>query len=87
MSRAMQAAEIVKAFGETAVDVVKLPRILGRAFVGLGFADSTRTEEEVKALRQERAQQQQQQMMIEKLGPEALKQVGKANQPQGGAQK
>ena len=77
VSRAMQAADIVKAFGETAVDVVKLPRVIGRAFVGLGFADSTRTEEEVEERQNKRAEQAQQQQMVEKLGPEAMRQMGK----------
>jgi len=84
VARALQAAQIVQAFGEAAQDVPKLPRILGRAFVGLGFADSVNTEEEVQQIQATRAEQAQQQMMIEKLGPEAVKQVGAAGQAQGG---
>lgn len=80
VARALQAAQIVQAFGEAAQDVPKLPRILGRAFVGLGFADSVNTEEEVAAIQQQRQEAAQQQMMIEKLGPEAMKMGGQAAQ-------
>ncbi len=78
VARALQAAQIVQAFGEAAQDVPKLPRIIGRAFVGLGFTDSVNDEDEVAAKQAQRAEQAQQQAMIEKLGPEAMKQAGKA---------
>jgi len=80
VSRAQQAAELVRAFlgaDESAGDVVKLDTILGRAFIGLGLPDSVNTAEETAAIRQQRAQQQQQQQMVEKLGPAVIKEAGK----------
>jgi hypothetical protein len=76
VSRAMQAAQIVQAFGPTGVDAVKLERVIGRAFVGLGIPDAVRTEEEIQQIQQQRAQQQQEQAALEKLGPEVVKQAG-----------
>ena len=82
VTRAVQAAEITRAFlgaDQDAGDVVKLDKILGRAFVGLGFPDSVRTEEETAGIRQQRAEQQQQQQMMEQAGPliqQAMKQEG-----------
>ena len=77
VSRAMQAAQIVQAFGPEATDVVKLERVIGRAFVGLGIADAVRTEEEVAVIKQQRQQQQEQQAMMEKLGPPAINAAAK----------
>ena len=80
VSRAMQAAQIVQAFGPEAVDVIKLERVIGRAFVGLGIADAVRSEEEVAQIKQQRQQQQEQQAMMEKLGPPAINAATKAQQ-------
>jgi len=83
VSRAMQAAQIVQAFGPEAVDVVKLEQVIGRAFIGLGIADSVRSEEEIQQIKAERQQAQQEQAALEKLGPEVVKQAGQQQQ-QGG---
>lgn len=80
VGRAMQAAQIVQAFGPEAVDVVKLERVIGRAFLGLGIIDSVRTEEEVAAVKAQRQEQQQQQAALERLGPEVVKQIGAQQQ-------
>tara|TARA_R110000803_G_scaffold39813_3_gene85879 strand:+ start:107 stop:1621 length:1515 start_codon:yes stop_codon:yes gene_type:complete len=80
VSRAMQAAQIVQAFGPEAVDVVKLERVIGKAFIGLGIADSVRSEDEVAQIKQQRQEQAQQQAAMEKLGPEVVKQAGQAAQ-------
>jgi len=84
VARALQAAQIVQAFGEAAQDVPKLPRILGRAFVGLGFADAVNTEEEVQAIQQQRQQAMQEQAMMEKLGPPVINAAAKGAQQEGG---
>lgn len=78
VSRAMQAAQIVQAFGPEAIDVVKLDKVLSRAFVGLGIPDAVRGEEEVNAIKQQRQEAQQQQAAMEKLGPEVVRQIGNA---------
>lgn len=80
VSRAMQAGQIVQAFGPEAVDAIKLPRVLGRAFVGIGIPDAVRTEEEVEQIQQQRQQAAQEQAAMEKLGPEVVRQVGQAQQ-------
>jgi hypothetical protein len=56
VGRVHQLASIVQAFGETAVDHLRLDKILARATVGLGFADTVRDDEEVKQIQQARAQ-------------------------------
>ncbi len=72
VSRAQQAAELVRAFlsaDESAGDVVKLDTILGRAFIGLGLPDSVRTEDETRAIREQRREQQQQEQMLKQAAP------------------
>jgi hypothetical protein len=68
VSRVQQLAGIVQAFGDTAVDNLRLDKILARATVGLGFADVVRSEDEVNQIQQQRAQQQ---MMQAAAGPAA----------------
>lgn len=58
VTRAMQVAELVQAFGDEALAAVKLPKVLGRALVGLGFTDAVRTEEEAAEWKQQQAEQQ-----------------------------
>lgn len=82
VSRAMQAAQIVQAFGPEAVDVVKLERVIGRAFIGMGITDSVRTEDEVAQIKAERQEAQQQQAALEKLGPPAINAAAKAQEGQ-----
>jgi hypothetical protein len=59
VTRAMQVAQLVQAFGEEAVANVKLDKVIGRALVGLGFTDAVRNEDEAAAWKQQQAQQQQ----------------------------
>jgi hypothetical protein len=59
VTRAMQVAALVQAFGEEAVANVKLDKVIGRALVGLGFTDAVRNEDEAAAWKQQQAQQQQ----------------------------
>lgn len=80
VGRAMQAAQIAQAFGPEAIDVVKLDKIISAAYIGLGFPDAVRSEEEAAQLR---AQRQQAQAMaqaaqdtIPKVAQEAVKQEG-----------
>jgi hypothetical protein len=54
VSRVIQLGQIAQAFGDVAVDTLKLDKLLARAAVGLGFPDVTRTEDEVKEIQQER---------------------------------
>ena len=70
IARAMQAGQIASGFGEQAFDVVKIEKILSRAFIGLGFPDAVRTEDEIKELREQRQQQaMMQEMMSKGVGP------------------
>jgi hypothetical protein len=62
VGRATQAAQLIQMFGEEAVSFIKLDKVLGRAYVGLGFTDAVRTEAEAAEWmkqRQEAAMQQQ----------------------------
>src|SRR5690606_20191773 len=84
VTRAMQAAEITRAFlatDESASNIVRLDKILGRAFVGLGFPDSVRSEAEAAQVAEEKAQSQMQRELLTKVAPgvaqEAVKQGGK----------
>lgn len=63
VNRAMQAAQLIQAFGEEAIAHVKLDKVLGRAYVGLGFTDAVRTEEEAAAWNQQRQEAAMQQKM------------------------
>jgi hypothetical protein len=63
VSRVQQLAGIVAAFGETAVDNLRLNKVLARATVGLGFADVVRTDDEVQGIQQQRQQEQMAQQM------------------------
>jgi hypothetical protein len=47
VQRVMQVANIVQAFGEGAADVIKLNKVIGRATIGLGFADVVREQDEI----------------------------------------
>ena len=58
VTRAMQAAQLVQAFGDEALAAVKVPKVLGRALVGLGFTDAVRTEEEAEAWKKAQAERQ-----------------------------
>ena len=77
IARAMQAGQIAAAFGPEALDVVKVEKILGRAFIGLGFPDAVRTPEETKALRDQRQQQQVMAEMAAKTVPGVAKEAVK----------
>lgn len=83
VSRAMQAAQIIQAFGQEGLDAVKTERIIGRAMIGLGFPDTVRTEQEVQQLQQKRQQAQMVQEIASKAAPgvatEAMKQSGGNN--------
>ena len=79
VSRAMQAAEIANAFGETAVDSIKLDRILSRAYIGLGFPDAVRTEAEAQQFRQQRQQAE----MLAQGAAGAIPQIAKGAMEQG----
>lgn len=68
VGRVLQLAQISQAFGETAIDVLRLDKILSRATVGLGFADVIRSDEEIQQIQQQR---QQAQMMQAAAGPVA----------------
>ena len=80
VNRAMTAAQVTQAFGESAADVVKTDVILGRAFIGLGFPDAVNTPEEVAAIREQKQQAEQQQAMMQNVAPgvaqELTKQAG-----------
>lgn len=82
VARAEQAANIVAAFGETAINVVKLEKILSKAFIGLGFPDAVRTPEEVAAIQQQQAQQAAQQSMIDQAA-QLANVAAKGQQPNG----
>jgi len=77
VSRAMQAAQVTQAFGDSATDVVKTDVILSRAFIGLGFADAVNTPDETAKIRQDKAQAQQEQAMMDKVVPAAIGAAGK----------
>jgi hypothetical protein len=56
VQRASQAATLIQAFGEQAADQVKFDVVLNKAFIGLGFVDAIRSDEEVAARLQQRQQ-------------------------------
>ena len=62
----MQVANIVQAFGEGAADVIKLNKVIGRATIGLGFADVVRTQDEIDKIQEDR---QKQEAMMAVAGP------------------
>jgi hypothetical protein len=64
VQRVMQVANIVQAFGEGATDVIKLNKVIGRATIGLGFADVVRTQDEIDEIQKQKAQQAQMEQMI-----------------------
>jgi hypothetical protein len=66
VQRVMQVANIVQAFGEGAADVIKLNKVIGRATIGLGFADVVREQDEID---QRQKQREQQAMMQQMAGP------------------
>ncbi len=68
VQRGVQAAQIVQMFGEQGVDAVKLDVVLNKIFVGLGFTDAIRSEEEVAAIQEQR---QQAEMLKQAAGPAA----------------
>jgi hypothetical protein len=76
IGRAMQAGQIAQAFGQEGLDAVKVGPILGRAYIGLGFPDAVRTQDEVRELQQQRAQQEAMQAGMQAAIPEAVKQGG-----------
>ncbi len=83
VGRALQAGQLVQTFGPEASDVVKLDKILGKAFVGLGFPDSVNTPEETQEIREIRAQRE----ALQKGAAGAIPQVAKAAiEQQGGEQ-
>ncbi len=51
-------AQLIQAFGEEALAAVKLPKVLGRALVGLGFTDAVRDEAEAEQWKKEQAERQ-----------------------------
>ena len=73
VSRAMQAAEVSQAFGESAADVVKADVILGRAFIGLGFPDAINSPDEVAEIQANRAKAEQEAQMTQSVVPELAK--------------
>ncbi len=60
VTRAMQVATLVQAFGEEAVANVKLDKVIGRALVGLGFTDAVRNEAEAAEWKKQNAEAQAQ---------------------------
>lgn len=56
VSRVQQLAAIAQQFGDTAIDTLRLDKILARATVGLGFPDVVRSDEEVRDIQQRRQQ-------------------------------
>ena len=88
IARALQAGQIASGFGPEAFDVVKVEKILGRAFIGLGFPDAVRTPDEVKELRDQRQQQAMMADMAAKTLPGVAKEAAKgavqAQQQEGG---
>ena len=73
VNRAMQVAQLVQMFGEEAIANVKLDKVLGRAFVGLGFTDAVRTEEEAAQWHQQRQEAMMQQQMAATVVDNATK--------------
>jgi uncharacterized protein YbjQ (UPF0145 family) len=55
---ALQGAQVVQAFGPDATDVVKLSKLIGRAFVGMGLPDMVRSEEEAQQFAEQREARQ-----------------------------
>lgn len=53
VGRAQQAAGIVNSFGPEAAPYVKFGEIMNKAFIGIGFPNAVRSEEEAAQLRQE----------------------------------
>lgn len=66
VARVQQLAQLVMGFGETAVDSLRLNKILARATIGLGFADVIRSDEEIQQIQQQR---QQEQLAQQAVGP------------------
>ena len=65
--RAEQAAGIIQMFGEEALDAIKLPNILNKAFAGLGLAEAVRTQQEL-----EEEQERKAQLRVAEAGQQAL---------------
>jgi hypothetical protein len=73
VQRVMQVASIVQAFGEGATDVIKLNKVIGRATIGLGFADVVREQDEID----QRQQQREQQAMLQQMAGPAIQAASK----------
>lgn len=56
VAQAQNAAQIINMFGPQALDAIKLPTVLQRAFIGLGMADAVRTQEEMNQEQQRQAE-------------------------------
>ncbi len=74
IGRALQAGEIAAAFGQDGLDAVKTHVILSRAYIGLGFPDAVRSQDEVTELQQRRAAQEALQQGAGAAIPEMVKQ-------------
>ncbi|MQB00204.1 MAG: hypothetical protein GEU78_07920 [Actinobacteria bacterium] len=80
VNRAMQAAELVRSFlatDESAGTYVKMPKILHRAFLGLGFPDAVRDEAEAEAMIQQQQEAAMQSEMMTKSAPGVAREVVK----------
>lgn len=73
VQRVMQVANIVQAFGEGAADVIKLNKVIGRATIGLGFADVVREQDEID----QRQKQREQQAMLQQMAGPAIQAASK----------
>jgi hypothetical protein len=73
VQRVMQVANIVQAFGEGAADVIKLNKVIGRATIGLGFADVVREQDEID----QRQKQREQQAMLQQMAGPAIQAAAK----------
>ena len=64
VQRASQAAQLIQAFGEQAADQVKFDVVLNKAFIGLGFVDAIRSDEEVAQRQQARNEAEMQKAAV-----------------------
>lgn len=69
---AMQGAQVVQAFGPDATDVVKLSKLIGRAFVGMGLPDMVRSEEEAQQFAEQREARQAAMQAIQAAAPKLV---------------
>lgn len=73
VQRVRAVADIIQAFGEQAVDVIKLEKVIARATIGLGFPDVVRTADEIKEIQSQRQQQEALQNVVGPLAQAAAK--------------